>query len=96
MFLPCRIHGAALKIPAAAAPRNSQKALSRNRSFCNKEYIQGCISVLFSYKVGNVFRGPAGQVSDCRSRLSQMSSSDEQLIYLITDSGVCQQLFQIF
>ena len=27
-----------------------------------KEYIQGCISVLFSYKIGNVFPKPAGQV----------------------------------
>ena len=26
-----------------------------------KEYIQGCISVWFSYKIGNVKRIPAGQ-----------------------------------
>ena len=35
-----------------------------------KEYIQGCISVWFSYKIGNVFPKPAGQVFGlCRCRV---------------------------
>ena len=37
------------------------KAAGRCRPSKYKEYIQGCISVLFSYKVGNVFRSLQGR-----------------------------------
>ena len=46
-----------------------------------KEYIQGCISVLFSYMVGNVMRSPAGQVRLCCRSACCFSAATTSIIY---------------
>ena len=53
-----------------------------------KEYIQGCISVWFSYMVGNVFRSLQGRSSVCLARFS-----GERPDYYTLSGLLCQQLF---
>ena len=52
-----------------------------------KEYIQGCISVLFSYKIGNVFRSLQGRSSALLSAVfwSENSSNISQLQELVNN-----------
>ena len=58
-----------------------------------KEYIQGCISVLFSYKIGNVFWSLQGRSSLC---LPPRFCFARQLPESITAPFLCQRIFYIF